>query len=292
MVLVEADLWPCLLLEAEHRGIPVGVIGARMTARSASAWRLAGSAGRTVLGSVQAWACADAPSLERLHSLGVQRDALRRTGWLKWSDDQKSKLGGSGAVRDRASFVLGNLHPGELKLVLRAVGEGPLSPHRRPWLLVLRHSSAETVVRREAERLLPEGSYKVDARFGVLDDYYASAGAIFVGGGGRGRGVHDLLAPIRAGCRPLCFLERGDPGDVGSTLSGEGWVLPIDGLSPEPAQASAAQALESPPASWDDLKAQYDGRETATRFLVERGVLAGSFLAQQASHPSVSRLKA
>ena len=291
LILVEADLWPCLLLEAQRRGIPIGVIGARMTARAASAWRLTGSAGRTVLGSVQAWACADASSLERLHSLGVDRDALLQTGWLKWSSDQESKSQGRAASQEEGRFVLGNLHPGELQLVLRKLGEGPLSPHRRPWLLVLRHSSAEPAVRREAKRLLPEGSYTIDARFGVLEEHYAAAGAIFVGGGGRGRGVHDLLAPLRAGCRPLCFLERGDPGDIGRILTEDGWVLPLDGLSSEDAQAFALTALQPPPASWDDLKAQYDGREAATRFLVERGVLPGWLLAANARQPRVMRDK-
>jgi hypothetical protein len=149
------------------------------------------------------------------------------------------------------------------------LGNGPLGPARADWILILRHAKAETAVRREARLLLPPGSWSLDARFGVLDAWYRRADAIFVGGGGKGRGVHDLLAPLAHGHPPLCFLGRGDPGSVGSTLAARGVVLPLDAPVPSP----VAAALESPVLAWSELKAEYDGRAAATAFFQEKGIL-------------------
>ena len=159
-------------------------------------------------------------------------------------------------------------------LVARLRG-GPLDPSEAHWTLVLRHGKAETAVRREATAVLPQGSWDVEARFGTLDRLYAAADAIFVGGGGKGRGVHDLLAPLAHGHPPLCFLQRGDPGGVGRTLTPLGMVLPLDVPARQSRKSSTAAeaALQTPPWAWSELVAEYDGRTPATAWFEQRGVL-------------------
>ena len=166
-------------------------------------------------------------------------------------------------------------------MVMNCLKDTNLSPFKSRWIVVLRHSKAEAAVRREAASLLPQGSWEIEARFGTLDRLYAAADAIFVGGGGKGRGVHDLLAPLSHGHPPLCFLDRGDPGAVGRTLAPLGLVLPLDSpvrstptAGPVRTAGSIANAgLRPPPWAWSKLLAEFDGRASATAWFERWGVL-------------------
>ena len=281
LVLTEGELWPNLLREASRRGIPIGVVGARLSPRTERGWALAGSSGRSVLRLVTAWATASTDARDGLLRLGVAPERVAHAGWLKWpalpSAAKVAERPGAGGP----NFVLGNVYPGEVEMLMACLKGGPLCPSGSHWTLVLRHARAETVVRQEASSLLPQGSWTVEARFGTLDGLYATADAVFVGGGGKGRGVHDLLAPLAHGHPPLCFLRRGDPGAVGRTLAPFGLVLPLDAPgrlsasvvpSDEPANAVEA-ALRPSPWAWSRLLAEYDGRESATAWFEQRGVL-------------------
>jgi len=106
---------------------------------------------------------------------------------------------------------------------------------------------------------------------GVLRRWYQRADASFVGGGLKGRGCHDLLEPLCEDLRPLCFLERGDPGGVGEALAKLGLALP---LQPGAALENLADlAMEKVPGAYQQLKQERDGRERTLDFLVARGAL-------------------
>jgi 3-deoxy-D-manno-octulosonic-acid transferase len=281
LILTEGELWPNLLRGAESRGIRVGVLGARMSARSLRMWSIIGPRAPGLLDTVAAWAATSQETCDDLLSLGISPEKVSHTGWLKWpaaseapsTDARVTKPPGS-----RPLFVLGSLHPGELAALVPKLKGGPLAPENAHWLLVLRHPRKASIIRREATRLLPPGSWTLEARFGVQDTWYAQADAIFVGGGAQGRGVHDLLAPLAHGHPPLCFLKRGDPGSVGRHLSARGVAFPLD-LPHETQNASfsthlaASAALGQPTVSWAQLVKDFDGRVAATRFFQQRGLL-------------------
>ena len=277
LVLTEADLWPNLLAGADARGIPIGVIGARMSEKAARRYGMVSGPARTLLGHVDAWATASEEDATRLIELGVDPGRVRTTGWLKWPQSpEASEPFDPGAVsysphrRHLPLLVLGSAHPGEVALLAERLADTVLDPQRSRWLVVARHRRAVQALTRECQRTLPEDSWALEDRFGVLDGWYRAADAAFVGGGARGRGVHDLLAPLQAGHRPLCFLDRGDPGAVGRTLAPEGFVLSVD--RPRPPEDIGA-ALEDISHRWTDLLERFDGRNATTAFLVERGVL-------------------
>ena len=277
LILTEGELWPNLLRAAAGRNIPIGVLGARMSKGSQRMWSLLGRSGLDILRLISAWATSSEDDAQTLVRLGLDPARVRHTGWLKWPERPATQLSLPQLPAERL-FVLGSLHPGELEMLLDELGDGPLSPSNAHWVLVLRHPNKEAVIRKEATRLLPAGCWHLDARFGIQDSWYSQADAVFVGGGGKGRGVHDLLAPLAHGHPPLCFLSRGDPGSVGETLTRRGLALPLD-LSDTPALTSAVRetlastALERPGISWSQLRSEYDGRQAATAFFRERGVL-------------------
>ena len=277
LILTEGELWPNLLHEAKRREIPIGVVGARMSPRTERGWALAGRSGRSVLGLVTAWATASSGAQEALLRLGVDPKRIAHTGWLKWPQVHSTPRRTEGPQGRGPTFVLGNVYPGEIEMLVPHLRGGPLCPSSSHWVLVLRHDRNEGAVRQEATQILPRGSWTVEARFGTLDGLYATADAIFVGGGGKGRGVHDLLAPLAHGHPPLCFLRGGDPGAVGETLAPLGLVLPLDVLdrswASQPSKEAGTAALQPSAWTWSRLVSEFDGRGAATAWLQEQAVL-------------------
>lgn len=277
LVLVEAELWPNLLAGAASRGIPIGVLGARMSPRTLRRLRLAPGAARSWLAPVAAWAAASEPDAERLASAGVPGSRIHVTGWLKWQpaggEDRVPALAAelparfSGDLGCLPLLVLGSVHPGEIRALARAARGGPLEPGRCRWLAVARHETAARHLAREGLRACPAGTFSLDARFGVLGAWYRLAGAAFVGGGRKGSGVHDLLEPLSVGLRPLFFADRGDPGGVGEALLAAGLGVRLDRVRGPPPLPDRA------PGAWERLRSERDGRVAGAAFLAARGVL-------------------
>jgi len=262
LVLVEGELWPTLLRAASRRGIPVGVLGARVSERTVRTHAALGGATRTWFSRPEAWAAATEGDAARLLRLGVRPDRVRVTGWLKWPEPVAVTPDpvAEALVRDHRAtgplFVLGSVHPGEVRLALAALRGTVLDPARSRWVVVPRHPRRASRIRRE----LPPGAV-IDARFGVLRAWYAQADAALVGGGARGRATHDLLEPLQGGLRPL-FFASADQDDVASILLGEGLAIPV----------GSPPSLTRAPHAWADLRARFDGRAAGLAFLSARGV--------------------
>ncbi len=271
LLLVEAELWPTLLAEAHRRSIPVAVVSARITPSAARAWgRVPASVRRAVWGRVAFWGAASAGDAGRIRALGVPTDRVETTGLLKFPapvptsevgarrDDIEAMFGD----RPGPLLVLGSAHPGEARdLADRARGT-PLAPDVSRWLIVPRHRIRRRL-RREARSL----GAALEHRFGVLPSWYAAADAAFVGGGARGRGVHDLLEPVAAGRRPLFFARRGDPADCGARLVARGAAVDLDVAGSSPGDALA------PGVPFGPLRDAWDGRDATLAALRRRGLL-------------------
>jgi 3-deoxy-D-manno-octulosonic-acid transferase len=277
LLLVEAELWPNLLAEAARRDVPVAVVSARVSEPSAARMRRLGAAAQRLLQGISVFIAASPGDADRLLALGVPQQRIEVGGWLKWPATHDPNLAPSTTVVDlafaraRPLLVLGSVHPGEASLLARRLAGSPLAPGRSNWLLVARHEGSAARLAREARQLCPEGSFFVDSRMGVLRSWYSHADAAFVGGGGRGRGCHDLLEPVAAGLRPLCFLRRGDPGGVGEVLGRLGLALCLD--EQRRATEIAALATERVPGAWAQLRRDHDGRERSLDVLEARGLL-------------------
>jgi len=272
LLLVEAELWPNLLLEAEARGVPVGVIGATMSA--STSLRFAGhpaAAGR-LLASVRGFAAASADDADRLVVAGASPQAVKVTGWIKWPAASRVALDqASSMILDEVGdtgplVVLGSVHPGEVTLAAQRLAGTSVAPERARWVICPRHARAQAAIRAECARELPHGSaWRLDERFGVLRQWFGASDHVVIGGGGTGKGTHNLLEPLAAGRCPLFFPDRGERASW-DQLASHGLATRLGPTRP------ASEPPRAPSEPWHQTLARWDGRESGLRFLTEQGV--------------------
>lgn len=117
---VESELWPNLILETRRRGIPMALLNARMSARSAQGWQRARGLIRTMLGGFDLVLAQDAAQADRLKALGAR--AADTVGDLKAAaavpaapgpvlDELKAR------VAKRPVWLAASTHEGEEELV-------------------------------------------------------------------------------------------------------------------------------------------------------------------------------
>lgn len=260
LLLIEAELWPSLLRVAAAHAVPVLVAGAVVgpgTRRLLRWFR-----GARWVSAVHRWCAASAMDAEAYRELGIPEERIRTCGWIKWP----SPVPLVGVAPTRKGLVLGSVYPTEVRALAERLRGTTLAPECCPWTLVPRHPRHHRALRDEATRWLPPGTWTLDSRFGHLRESYAHADAAYVGGGLAGRAVHNLLEPLAAGLRPLCWLRTGDLGCVAATLSAHGLAIDLDKLAPS---ADSQWRSDVP---WSQILERFDGRPRICAVLDEIGV--------------------
>ncbi|MCY4566119.1 MAG: lipid IV(A) 3-deoxy-D-manno-octulosonic acid transferase [Gammaproteobacteria bacterium] len=129
LVLVETELWPNLIHEAHRRGVPVLLVNARLSAKSARGYGfvLVRCLTRSMLREVALVACQYDDTLERYKSLGLPGEKAVALGSVKFDArlpddhaDQSAALHRALGLQQRHVWIAGSTHPGEDELVLDA----------------------------------------------------------------------------------------------------------------------------------------------------------------------------
>ncbi len=209
---VESELWPNTLAATHARGIPLALLNARISARTAARWgRWAPGFARELLGRFRLIMPRSAEDAERLLALGAS--ALAPPGDLKLAApplpaDDAALAALRGAIGGRPVLLAASTHPGEEAQVLQAAEAlraawpglltilAPRHPHRGkelgPWP-------------RRAEGALPgAGPVYVADTMGELGLLYRVAHVAFIGGSLVPHGGQNPLEAARLGC-PIVF---------------------------------------------------------------------------------------
>ncbi|MGH8126926.1 MAG: 3-deoxy-D-manno-octulosonic acid transferase [Gammaproteobacteria bacterium] len=227
-IVAETELWPNLLATAVRRRLPVVLVSASMSARTARRLARFPATARALMGSLtQVLAQSDA-DLERFVGLGLPSARGAVTGSLKNALAIPPAVREQGAAlrsrvfADRPVWVAGSVRTGEELAIAEAVLEVGKTQPDAVALVVPRHPEAapafaEALRARglrvqgaevlEANESLAPGAVVVD-RVGVLLMLYAAADVAFVGGTLSPVGGHNVLEPA--------LLER--PVVVGPSL--------------------------------------------------------------------------
>ena len=264
LVIVENELWPSRIAAAHRRGVPVLVIGARMSERSAARWgRLRGLVGG-MLARVDWLSAQDDGSRARFLALGLRPEAAGPVLALK------AQAGGEAAAlpfappwpRSRV-LLAASTHEGEEAIALDgflAAREtfdhlilAPRHPRRSEEVQALLTARGIAFATRSKGEV-PGAATPVHLAdtLGEMPAWYAMAGACLIGGTFAPKGGHTPWEPARAGCAilhgpdvsnnaaPFAALDKAEaairvarPEDLAAALRG---------LTPERQAAMTARA--------------------------------------------------
>lgn len=211
---MEMELWPNLFHECHRAGIPVTLINARMSARSAAAYRRIGSLMRATLGNTRLIAAQSHADAERLIRLGAPPATTVVTGNLKFDIRLPRSISEEAQVLrrtlsvNRPVWIGASTHEGEEKLLLDAfvcvleqfpdclLMLAPRHPERFDRVADLCRRRGFSLVRRQEQPVTAATAqiYLVDT-LGELPVCYAASDIAFVGGSLVAVGGHNMLEP-------------------------------------------------------------------------------------------------
>ena len=231
---VESELWPNLVAACRARGVPLMLVNARLSERSARAWGRALGLARSVLEGFALVHAGSEGDAARLRALGAGR--VEVLGNLKLAAealpvDEGELVRLRGRLGDRPRWLAASTHPGEEAVVAAAHERlaarvpglvtviAPRHPHRGKAVA----GALGGVPRRAAGEDAPPGGIWVADTLGELGLLYRLCGLAFVGrslvapGGGQ-----NPLEPARLGCAVAVGPHTANFADAVDRLAGVG----------------------------------------------------------------------
>jgi 3-deoxy-D-manno-octulosonic-acid transferase len=234
IILIEGEAWPHLLLACRKRKIPVALVNARMSPRSARRFRRLAAWVRPVFSMLDAVAIQESADAEIWQFLGVAPEKIHHTGSLKF-DPSSGELPArrpefqhmlDAFGKNRPVILVASSHAGEDTWIATAIHEA--APEALP-VIVPRHAERRAEVKQELEHagfevVLRSGfqtpAVSADGRCvfvidstGELRDWTAHADAVIIGKSFLASGGQNPSEAILAG-KPVIFgphMENFEP---------------------------------------------------------------------------------
>ena len=272
IVLIEGEVWPHLLLECRQRAIPVRLVNARMSPRSASRFRRFAPWLRPIYGLLDAVAIQETDDAEIWETLGIDRHNIHPTGSLKFdpgSGEQPTRRAEFQQMLDafgdsRPVVLAASTHAGEHALIAGAIREA--NPDALA-VIVPRHAERRAEVTADLEKagfvvkLRSTSLAATDDRrcvfvidsTGELRDWTAHADVVVIGKSFLADGGQNPSEAVLAG-KPVVFgphMENFQPlasrlvANGGCILVNDATGLPLailTALEPQKAQVMTRQA--------------------------------------------------
>ena len=253
-VLLETEIWPNLLAECHARGIPVFLVNARLSARSAAGYGRVARLTREALGNLAGVAAQTEEDALRLEALGAREVAV--TGNIKFDLAVPGDIAARAAHlralfgAGRRVWVAGSTRDGEEALLLEAIEAAglpadvlvvvvPRHPQRFEEVAQLLASRGNAVARRSLGQPVPAGArFALGDSMGEMLAYYAAADVVFVGGSLKPYGGQNLIEACAVG-RPVIF----GPHTFNFESAAEAALAEGAGLRARDAREAVAMAL-------------------------------------------------
>ncbi|MFV0359633.1 3-deoxy-D-manno-octulosonic acid transferase [Tropicimonas sp.] len=217
-LLIEGDLWPNRLVLTARRGIPVVMVSARISERSARKWRRLPGLARQMLQAVELALPQDFASGQRLLALGLPAAALHAPVTLKSEvslppADPAQLAALSGVFEPGRTFLAASTHAGEEEIVIAAFVQArrhrpglrmilaPRHPARGPGIAALLDETGLGYRVRSAGQDPDPGApvYLADT-LGEMALWYTLSDTCLVGGSLVPKGGHTPYEPARFDC--------------------------------------------------------------------------------------------
>jgi 3-deoxy-D-manno-octulosonic-acid transferase len=219
-ILLETEIWPNLLAECRSAQVPVFLVNARLSARSAAGYGRVASLAREALANLAGVAAQTPADAARLESLGARDVAV--TGNIKFDldvpADTQEKASALRALfgAGRRVWVAGSTREGEEALLVEAIEAAgldpdilvvivPRHPQRFDEVAALLAARGGPVARRSRGEAVPAGArYLLGDSMGEMLAYYGAADLVVVGGSFLPLGGQNLIEACAVG-RPVLF---------------------------------------------------------------------------------------
>lgn len=210
LIIVENELWPARLRAADNRGVPVLVIGARMSARSALRWGWLDGLVTDMMARIEWLSAQDKDSLARLQGLGLRPTAAGPVVVLKSrAQGPATPLPFAAPALREATLLAASTHEGEEALILDAFLAAPnfshlilapRHPRRGDEVAALLAARGLTYARRSSgQNPAPGIPVHLADTLGDMDHWYQMAGVTVIGGSFAPRGGHTPWEPAHHG---------------------------------------------------------------------------------------------
>lgn len=218
LIVMETELWPNLFHYCQENNVPVVVVNARMSERSAKSYRRLSSLTQSTLKNISLIIAQGQKDAERLIALGADREKVKVTGNLKFDINFPHSVSEQAqAIRrylsvNRPVWIAASTHEGEERIILDAFAKilekqsrcllviVPRHPERSPGIKTLCNRRNLKVLCKTENAVCDESIqvFILDT-LGELPMYYAAADVAFVGGSFTEIGGHNMLEPASLG---------------------------------------------------------------------------------------------
>jgi 3-deoxy-D-manno-octulosonic-acid transferase len=223
LILIEAELWPCLLRQCKKRKIPVVQVNGRVSEKSIQRYRKLKSFFLWMTEAVVLFSMRSQTDADRLIELGIPEEKIQVTGNIKFDvlpigeDELKSVTFSPNSFL----IVFGSTRPGDEGPVMEAFTKlkkdfqniiGVIAPRHLQRCREVEDLIREFSIEHTLLSNMPEGNWAnhlgsliLADKMGVLNSFYASAKLAYVGGGFNPRfGGQNILEPAVLGT-PVLF---------------------------------------------------------------------------------------
>ncbi len=230
-IIMETELWPNLLHGCHQKKIPVCLVNARLSEKSAHGYHRIAAMTREMLHNIDKIAAHGKPDADRFIALGAPADRVSVTGNIKFDIELPADLfTRSSALRqelgkDRFIWVAASTHEGEEEIILAAHKKlrevnptallilVPRHPNRFDAIAKLCEQSFVTARRSFLQTCQPETGVYLGDTMGELLIMYGACDVAFIAGSLIPRGGHNMLEagalgkPILTGPHLFNFAE-------------------------------------------------------------------------------------
>ncbi len=216
-VFMETEIWPNLIRASVHSAVPVYLVNARMSEKSARGYRRIGRLTRTALSKLSGIGAQTNRDAQRLAELGARNVSI--TGNIKFDRLAPVEMLALGATLRNAFgvrrpvFLAASTREGEEAMILHALAQSdipelltvivPRHPQRFDEVAALVKQRGHKVQRRSENRMVEADTrIVVGDSMGELFAYYAACDIAFIGGSLLPLGGQNLLEACAVG-RPV-----------------------------------------------------------------------------------------
>lgn len=236
---VESELWPALIHRTARSGIPMALVNARISARSAARWQRAPRMARGLLGAFDMIRAQDAETVQRLSDLGVSAETGGNLKALTQAPpvDRTVLEAALAALAGRRVWLAASTHAEDEDEVISAIKAlptdvlcilAPRHPDRRADIAArLDTAGLSHVARSDGAVPVQETRVWLADTLGEMGLWYSLAPVALLGGAFGDQGGHSPFEAIQHDCPLMHGTRTANFGPVYAALGQASATVPL-----------------------------------------------------------------